>query len=131
MDVTKITNEERTTIAGESAGRLNFRPAYGALRRDSARLKLTGESLFSFTKDLFSKAIEGAIKLYDKFCQWVYKYVGTFPRMLSAAKTVKENATNMSGKTIRDNTINLSGAIAKFMLNCLLKPSQFMMTSKI
>ena len=113
VDVTKITNDERTTIAGESAGRLNFRPAYGALRRDSARLKLTGESLFSFTKDLFSKAIEGAIKLYDKFCQWVYKYVGTFPRMLSAAKTVKENAANMSGKTIRDNTINLSGSIAK------------------
>lgn len=111
-ELTGIPNSERDSITGES-GKHFFKPAYQRVRRDPVQLRMAGESMMDKAKELGSKAIDAVIKIYEKFCQWVGKYIGTFPRLLKNAESIKKQASEMAGKRMENSTLTLTGGTAK------------------
>ena len=111
-ELTGIPDSERESITGES-GKHFFKPAYQRVRRDPVQLRMAGESMMDKAKELGSKAIDAVIKIYEKFCQWVGKYIGTFPRLLKNAEAIKKQASEMAGKKMENSTLTLTGGTAK------------------
>ena len=111
-ELTGIPDSERESITGES-GKHFFKPAYQRVRRDPVQLRMAGESMMDKAKELGSKAIDAVIKIYEKFCQWVGKYIGTFPRLLKSAEAIKKQASEMAGKKMENSTLTLTGGTAK------------------
>lgn len=111
-ELTGIPDSERDSITGES-GKHFFKPAYQKVRRDPVQLRMAGESMMDKAKELGSKAIDAVIKIYEKFCQWVGKYIGTFPRLLKNAESIKKQASEMAGKRMENSTLTLTGGTAK------------------
>lgn len=111
-ELTGIPDSERESITGES-GKHFFKPAYQKVRRDPVQLRMAGESMMDKAKELGNKAIDAVIKIYEKFCQWVGKYIGTFPRLLKSAEAIKKQASEMAGKKMENSTLTLTGGTAK------------------
>lgn len=111
-ELTGIPDSERESITGES-GKHFFKPAYQKVRRDPVQLRMAGESMMDKAKELGSKAIDAVIKIYEKFCQWVGKYIGTFPRLLKNAEAIKKQASEMAGKKMENSSLTLTGGTAK------------------
>ena len=99
-----ITDTDRVAQvpASESAnGRVTFRPMYGRIRKDKAGLRRCAESMWTSAKALVSNAWESILKAFRKFCQWVEKYIGTFPRLKMKVDSLLKDVKNLDGKKIK------------------------------
>lgn len=99
-----ITDTDRVAQvpASESAnGRVTFRPMYGRIRNNKAGLQRCAESMWTSAKALVGNAWDSIMKAFRKFCQWVEKYIGTFPRLKSKVDALLKDAKALDGKKIR------------------------------
>ena len=99
-----ITDADRVAQvpASESAnGRVTFRPMYGRIRGNKAGLQRCAESMWTAAKSLVGNAWDSIVKAFRKFCQWVDKYIGTFPRLKMKVESLLKDAKNLDGKKIK------------------------------
>ena len=111
-----ITDADRVAQvpASESAnGRVTFRPMYGRIRGNKAGLQRCAESMWTAAKSLVGSAWDSIMKAFRKFCQWVDKYIGTFPRLKMKVESLLKDARNLDGKKIRsgDNKIEVTSGV--------------------
>ena len=108
-----ITDTDRVAQvpASESAnGRVTFRPMYGRIRNNKAGLQRCAESMWTSAKALVGNAWDYIMKAFRKFCQWVDKYIGTFPRLKMKVESLLKDAKNLDGKKIKsgENKIDVN-----------------------
>jgi hypothetical protein len=108
-----ITDADRVAQvpASESAnGRVTFRPMYGRIRGNKAGLQRCAESMWTAAKSLVGNAWDSIVKAFRKFCQWVDKYIGTFPRLKMKVESLLKDAKNLDGKKIKsgENKIDVN-----------------------
>lgn len=99
-----ITDADRVAQvpASESAnGRVTFRPMYGRIRNNKAGLQRCAESMWTSAKALVGNAWDSIMKAFRKFCQWVDKYIGTFPRLKMKVDSLLKDAKALDGKKIK------------------------------
>ena len=89
----EIPPEDRQAGTIESGtGRMIARKMYVNTCSNPAVVSRCAESMFSAAKALAGSAWDKLIKLWRQFCQWVDKYVGTYPRLLKAVLAMRSNA---------------------------------------
>ena len=108
-----ITDADRTMseVSTESStGRRIRRPMYGAIRQNKVGLQRCAESMWTSAKAMFSNAWEAILKAFRKFCQWVDKYIGTFPRLKMKVDSLLKDSKKLDGKKIKsgDNKIEVT-----------------------
>jgi F-type H+-transporting ATPase subunit b len=67
--------------------------------------------MFSAAKALAGSAWDKLIKLWRQFCQWVDKYVGTYPRLLKAVLAMRSNAKTIEGKRKEESKLDITSNI--------------------
>ena len=106
-----ITDADRTMseVSTESStGRRIRRPMYGAIRQNKVGLQRCAESMWTSAKAMFSNAWEAILKAFRKFCQWVDKYIGTFPRLKMKVDSLIKDAKKLDGKKIKSGEAKLT-----------------------
>ena len=108
----EIPAEDRQAGTIESGtGRLIPRKMYTFACSDRTILTRSAESLFTAGKALASSAWDKLIKLWRQFCQWVDKYVGTYPRLLKAVLAMRSNAKTVEGKRKEESKLDITSNI--------------------
>ena len=108
----EIPDDDRQAVTVESGtGRYISRKMYAHTCSDRSILTRCSESLFDAAKALAGSAWDKLVKLWRQFCQWVDKYVGTYPRLLKAVISMRENAKSVEGKRKEDSKLDITSGV--------------------
>ena len=108
----EIPPEDRQAGAVESGTRRFIaRKMYVNTCSNPAVVSRCAESMFSAAKALAGSAWDKLIKLWRQFCQWVDKYVGTYPRLLKAVLAMRSNAKTVEGKRKDESKLDITSNI--------------------
>ena len=108
----EIPPEDRQAGAVESSTkRFIARKMYAHTCSNPAVVSRCAESMFSAAKALAGSAWDKLVKLWRQFCQWVDKYVGTYPRLLKAVLAMRANAKSIEGKRKEESKLDITSNI--------------------
>ena len=108
----EIPPEDRQAGTIESGtGRMIARKMYVNTCSNPAVVSRCAESMFSAAKALAGSAWDKLIKLWRQFCQWVDKYVGTYPRLLKAVLAMRSNAKTIEGKRKDESKLDITSNV--------------------
>jgi hypothetical protein len=108
----EIPDDDRQAVTVESGtGRYISRKMYAHTCSDRRILTRCSESLFDAAKALVGSAWDKLVKLWRQFCQWVDKYVGTYPRLLKAVLAMKSRAKDIEGKRKEDSKLDITSSV--------------------
>lgn len=108
----EIPPEDRQAGTIESSTkRFIARKMYVNTCSNPAVVSRCAESMFSAAKALASSAWDKLIKLWRQFCQWVDKYVGTYPRLLKAVLAMRSNAKTIEGKRKDESKLDITSNV--------------------
>ena len=108
----EIPPEDRQAGAVESGTRRFIaRKMYVNTCSNPAVVSRCAESMFSAAKALAGSAWDKLIKLWRQFCQWVDKYVGTYPRLLKAVIAMKSRAKEIEGKRKDESKLDITSNV--------------------
>lgn len=108
----EIPADDRLAIGTESAtGKRVWQKMYGRSCKSPEVYIRSAESMFTAVKAFAGSAYDKLIKLWRQFCQWVDKYVGTYPRLLKAVLAMRSNAKSIEGKRREESKIEVNSGI--------------------